>query len=59
MLEYPLTEPALKFKVAQWVLKSQGVGVEKLKATVEHAGPGGGPIPITGIVVHATPLPPS
>lgn len=45
-------DPALRIKVAQWVLKSQGVGVERSSTSVEHSGPGGGPIPIKGIIVH-------
>lgn len=55
ILENPLTDDALKIKVAQWVLKSQGIGVEKSKTTMEHAGPNGGPIPT--IVVRTAPRP--
>ncbi len=53
ILESSLADKDLRFKVAQWVLKSQGVGQDKPK-TLEHTGPGGGPIPISGIVVHTT-----
>lgn len=52
ILEDKDADPALRVKIAQWVLKSQGVGVEQSRTAVEHSGPGGGPIPITAIVVH-------
>lgn len=55
ILEAPEADPALRAKLAQWILKSQSVGVEKVATLgVEHSGPGGGPIPIKQVVVHLT-----
>ena len=51
LLDDNLTNKELRFKISQWILKSQGVGVEKAVA-VEHSGPGGGPIPVASVVVH-------
>ncbi len=47
--------PEIKLKASMAVLKSQGIGVEQVKTFVEHSGPGGGPIPITGITVMLQP----
>ena len=58
ILEDSDADPALRVKIAQWVLKSQGVGVERSATSAEHSGPGGGPIPIKGIIVH-TKAPPA
>ncbi len=60
LLDGDLTNDDLKAKLAQWILKSQGVGQDKAVLGVEHSGPGGGPIPVKQIVVHITaPTPPA
>ena len=53
ILEADAADPALRAKLAQWILKSQSVGVEKVGTLgVEHSGPGGGPIPVRQVIVH-------
>lgn len=54
LLDGEFTDDDLKAKLAQWILKSQGVGQDKAVVGVEHSGPGGGPIPVRQIVVHVT-----
>lgn len=57
LLDGEFTDDDLKAKLAQWILKSQGIGQEKAVLGVEHSGPGGGPIPVRQIVVHITASP--
>ncbi len=46
-------DEGLKAKIAQWILKSQSVGVVRAATLgIEHSGPGGGPIPVRQVVVH-------
>lgn len=53
ILESDAADPALRAKLAQWILKSQSVGVEKTATLgIEHSGPGGGPIPVRQVIVH-------
>ena len=59
LLDGEFTDDDLKAKLAQWILKSQGVGQDKAVLGVEHSGPGGGPIPVRQIVVHVTATPPA
>ena len=57
LLDSPLTSDKVRFKAIQWILKSQGIGVEQPKAVAPHARPSGGPMTVTEVVVHRTPPP--